>query len=237
MGNILLLHGAFGAMDQLADLENSLVDSYVVHRLNFSGHGGSPFTGESFSIELFATEVIDFLDKNEIETINLFGFSMGGYIAMYLAIHHPHRINKIVTLATKFNWDTTIAVKEAKMIDPDNIEKVLPAFANSLQKRHAPNDWKTLLQKTAAMLLQMGKDNPLKPDDYASIHHPTLLMLGDRDKMVSLEETLVVYKKLPNAQLAILPNTSHPLEMISNDRLAYELKSFLQRDLDPLIDS
>lgn len=237
MGNILLLHGAFGTMDQLADLENSLADSYAVYRLNFSGHGGSPFTEEPFSIELFAREVIGFMDQNEIEAINLFGFSMGGYVAMYLANHHPHRVKKIITLATKFHWDKTIAAREAKMIEPDSIEKVLPAFANSLQKRHAPNDWKTLLQKTADMLLEMGNDSPIKPGDYESIHHPALLMLGDRDKMVTLDETLHIYRKLPNAQLAVLPNTSHPLEMINNDRLVFEIKTFLQRDVDLLTDS
>jgi pimeloyl-ACP methyl ester carboxylesterase len=231
MQSILLLHGAIGAMDQLADLENNLADSFLVHRLNFSGHGRSPFADQPFSIHFFAEEVINFLDKNEIEKINLFGYSMGGYVAMYLADHHPHRINKLITLATKFKWDETIAAKEIKMLQADKIEDLLPAFAISLQKRHAPNNWKTVLEKTAAMLFEMGNDNPLKPGDYNSIHHPALLMLGDRDKMVTLDETLEVYKSLPNAQLAVLPNTSHPIELLNTDRLVYELKAFLMKDL------
>ena len=81
--------------------------------------------------------------------------------------------------------------------------------------------------KTAAMLVEMGEDNPLKPIDYLSIQHSTLLMLGDRDKMVTLDETLEVYKNLPNAQLAVLPNTPHPIEMINTGRIVNELKVFL----------
>jgi pimeloyl-ACP methyl ester carboxylesterase len=73
----------------------------------------------------------------------------------------------------------------------------------------------------------MGKDNPLKPADYENIQHPALLMLGDRDKMVSLDETLEVYKTLPNAQLAVLPATGHPIEMVDPGRLAWELRRFL----------
>ncbi len=113
------------------------------------------------------------------------------------------------------------------MLNADKIETKLPDFAAALQKRHTPNNWKTVLEKTAAMLTAMGKDNPIKPADYPAIQHPVLLMLGDRDKMVTLNETVEVYKNLPKAQLAILPNTGHPIEMVNANRLAFEINSFL----------
>lgn len=227
MQQILLLHGAIGAANQLSLLQEELADSFSVYRLNFKGHGGSPYAAAPFSIKLFAAEVIAFLDKKEISSIPVFGYSMGGYVAMYLAKYHPERVNKIITLATKFNWNETIAANETKMLNAGKIETKLPDFAAALQKRHAPNDWKTVLEKTAAMLIEMGKDNPLKPEDYPAILHPVLLMLGDRDKMVTLDETVEVYKNLPKAQLTILPNTAHPLEMVNQARLAYEIRSFL----------
>jgi pimeloyl-ACP methyl ester carboxylesterase len=227
MQAILLLHGAIGAADQLSGLEEELTDSFAVHRLNFSGHGGSAVVDDGFSIPHFASDVIAFLDKKGIDSIHIFGYSMGGYVAMYLAKHHPQKIKKIITLATKFTWDEIIAAQEIKMLNTAKIEEKLPGFAATLQKRHAPNNWKTVLGKTAAMLIEMGKDNPLKAGDYSSIQHPVLLMLGDRDKMVTLDETMEVYKNLPHAQLAILPNTGHPIEMVNQTRLAYEISSFL----------
>ena len=227
MEHILLLHGAIGSKDQFYPIVQKLAGSFTVHNLNFSGHGGSPFIDVSFSIKLFASKVVAFLDKKGIDSTHIFGFSMGGYVAMYLAKHHPQKIKKIITLATKFNWDNAIAAQEIKMLNTDKIEEKLPDFAAALQKRHAPNDWKIVLQKTAAMLTAMGKDNPLKPADYSTIQHLVLLMLGDRDKMVTLDETIEVYKNLPQAQLAILPNTAHPIEMVNTDRLANEIKSFL----------
>ena len=227
MEHILLLHGAIGSAEQFSVLEQKLTDSFTVHSLNFSGHGGSPFVDAPFSINVFVSEVVAFLDKKEIDSIHIFGYSMGGYVAMYLAKHHPQKIKKIMTLATKFNWNENIAANEIKMLNADKIQEKLPDFAAALQKRHAPNDWKIVLQKTASMLVEMGKDNPLKLVDYLSIQHPALLMLGDRDKMVTLDETIEVYKNLPQAQLAILPNTAHPIEMVNTDRLANEIKSFL----------
>lgn len=227
MQHLILLHGAAGAMDQLAELEKNLADSLLVHCFNFSGHGGLPFSNEPFSIQSFAEEVIRFLDKRDIASAHIFGYSMGGYVAMYLAKFHPHRVKKIITLATKFNWNEHIAAKEVNMLDPEVIEKKVPAFATGLQKRHAPNNWKTVLKKTAAMLIEMGKDNPLKPGDYKNIRHQTLILLGDRDKMVTPEETHEVHNLMPNAQMAFLPDSPHPLEMVNTARLATEIRSFL----------
>lgn len=227
MQELLLLHGAIGSLDQFIDLDRSLEDSFIVHSINFNGHGGSSMNSKPFSIKLFADEVLLFLNKHEIETVHVFGYSMGGYVAMYLANHHPHRINKIITLGTKFKWDEATAIKENQMLQPEKIEELLPAFANSLQKRHAPNDWKTVLKKTADMLTDMGKNNPIKPKEFAAVHHQILLMLGDRDKMVTLDETHRIYKSLPHAQLAVLPNTQHPIEMVNIDRLVNEIKTFL----------
>jgi len=227
MQAILLLHGAIGASDQLSRLEEELVDSFSVYRLNFSGHGGSPFAAQPFSIRLFAAEVIAFLDKEGMSSINIFGYSMGGYVAMYLAKYHPGRINKIITLATKFNWDETIAANETRMLNAEKIEAKLTDFAAALQKRHAPNDWKAVLENTAAMLVEMGNNNPVQPVDYTAIQHPVLIMLGDRDKMVTFDETVEVYKALPRAHMAVLPNTAHPIEMVDQARLASEIRAFL----------
>lgn len=230
MEHLLLLHGATGAKDQLQTLANALQDKYIVHTLNFSGHGDNAFPGEPFSIQLFANDVLKYLRQNNIEQASIFGYSMGGYVAMYLAKNHPGRINKIITMATKFYWDETIAAKEIKMLDAVTIEQKIPAFARQLQQRHAPQDWKLLLAKTAALLVSLGKSNILQLEDYASINTPSLLLLGDRDKMITLEETLAAYKQLPNAQLAVLPNSTHPIEKINIKMLVFFIKQFVEAE-------
>ena len=153
---------------------------------------------------------------------------MGGYVAMYLARHYPRKIDKVITLATKFKWDEIIAAKETAMLNAGKIEVKIPAFAGTLKKRHYPNDWKIVLHKTAEMLTAMGQKNPLQTEDLKKIEHPVLIMLGDKDKMVSREETMEVYHQLPNAQLSILTDTQHPIESVNIERLAFEIKAFLK---------
>jgi len=229
MNKILFLHGAIGAQDHLQPLAESLRDAYEVVPFNFSGHGGKPFSSHPFSIKNFAQEVYHFLKENNFGSIPVFGYSMGGYVAFYLAKHYPDCISKIITLATKFHWDEAIAEREIKMLDAEKIEQKLPAFAQALKNRHAPNDWKIVLNKTKTLLCEMGKDIPLKLEDYAALKIPCLLTIGDKDKMVSFEETTDVYKVLPNAQMAMLPDTQHPIEQTNIFILSTIIKQFLNR--------
>ncbi len=228
MQNLLLLHGAIGAADQLAPLANELKDQYRVYTMNFSGHGGQPFRADEFSIPMFADEVVQFIETEGLGQVSIFGYSMGGYVAMYLALHRPELVQKVITLATKFYWDEAIAAKEVQMLNPDKIEQKLPAFATSLKSRHAPNNWKDVLLKTSEMMIKLGGDNYLKISDYRSILSPVLLLLGDRDKMITLEETVEVYKALPNAQMAVLPGTAHPIEQVNTAMQAYFITQFLR---------
>ncbi len=225
MTHLLLLHGAIGAQDQFAPLEEKLQRRFIVHSLNFSGHGGAPHYGD-FSIAGFAGDVLRYLSANDIATIDIFGYSMGGYVALYLAKHHPEKVGKVFTLATKFDWSPEIAAREIKMLDADKIAEKIPAFAKLLEMRHRSSDWKVVLKKTADMMVAMGSDNPLRLDDFQNIGHNVRIGIGDRDAMVTFDETLAVYRALPNADFIVLPDTPHPLEKVSLDRLAHEIETF-----------
>lgn len=224
---LILLHGAIGAASQLNMLKDALSTDYEVHILNFSGHGDEMMPDEPFSIPLFANNVLRYMERKGIAKASIFGYSMGGYVGLYLARHYPQKVEKVVTMASKFNWDEATAAKEIQMLQPEKIEQKIPAFAQTLKERHHPNDWKNVLAKTAAMMTALGAANTLKADDYTAIHLPVLVMLGDRDRMVGLDETLAVYKSLPDAQMAILPDTQHPIEQVDVQMLAFMLRKFI----------
>lgn len=227
MRHLLLLHGAIGSRSQLTALEKQLEADFMIHSVDFPGHGGSALP-EEFSIDRFSEFVREHCLKNGIASLSLFGYSMGGYVALYLARQQPSLIDRVITLATKFQWDEETAQKESRQLQPDLIEQKLPLFARALEQRHAPQDWKEVLKRTSAMLLSMGKSNPLKPEDYAQLNQPVLLLLGDRDRMVSLEETQSVFRQLPQAQLSVLPSTPHPVDAVDPKLLAFLIKRFLK---------
>lgn len=227
MKDILLLHGAIGSKAQLEPLAKMLEGKFNIHLLNLPGHGGEAFPSPGFSIEGFAGAVLQYLDDHAIAAISFFGYSMGGYVAMYFARKYPQRVEKIITLATKFYWDEAIAAREINMLQPQTIEEKIPVFAAELASRHAPLDWKEQLLYTQGLLAALGKNNALTGEMYKAISTPCLLMLGDRDKMVSLAETADVYKQLPNASLAVLPQTQHPVEKTDLGLLKFYIERFL----------
>ncbi|GGH69079.1 pimeloyl-ACP methyl ester carboxylesterase [Filimonas zeae] len=217
---LLLLHGAIGAPVQLQTIADILEDKYAVYTPPFPGHGGVAMPDEPFSIPFFAKFIADYIVQYSLAPVTIAGYSMGGYVAMYLARHQPHLVKRVVTLGTKFYWDAAVAQKETALLQPDTLLAKVPAFAATLEKMHAPNDWKQVLARTADMLQAMGQHNPLQEEDYAEITVPVTVMRGDRDKMVTMEETLAVYQRLSNARLAIVPGTPHAIELAPEDLLA-----------------
>ena len=52
------------------------------------------------------------------------------------------------------------------------------------------------------------------------------MAVGDKDTMVSIEETTNAYRLLPNAQLLVMPNTQHPIERVNAEELAHQIKRY-----------
>lgn len=226
MKDIILLHGAIGATDQLESLASVLrSQQFNVYMLDFSGHGKTPFKN-NFSIKQFADELKLFIQENNLSKPSVFGYSMGGYVAIYLAYQQPTLLGSIITLGTKFEWSPEIAAKEVKMLDSKTIIEKVPKFAEALKERHG-NDWEVLLQKTVTMMLDLGENNTLKLNDFSSIENKVLIGLADKDTMVSLDETIAVYKQLKNGAMYILPNTKHPIETVKVELLGQIIKEFL----------
>ena len=179
MEHILLLHGAIGAGAQLNELAVALSERYNVSVIDFTGHGSKKLNNRSYSIPLFANDILEFMEAHKLRKISIFGYSMGGYVAAYFAMLYPDKVNNVISLAAKFHWDEQVAAKEVQMLNADKIAEKLPAFAKTLSERHTGNDWKDVLQKTTDMLVALGKDNTLKNTDYIKIgnQEPTLVLL------------------------------------------------------------
>lgn len=226
--NLLLLHGALGSKEQLSALKQELETRYNVYSLNFEGHGKEN-SSEDFSIELFTKNVIDFLQKNNISHTHIFGYSMGGYIALYLSLKHPELVETIVTFGTKFNWNPATASKEVKMLNPDSIEEKVPQFAEQLKRVHQGSNWKEVLSKTASMMISLGNNPPLTKDKLSKIHHYVCIGIGDQDTMVSIDESMNTATQLKNGDIHILKEFKHPIEKNDISVLANNIHHFIDK--------
>lgn len=226
MQQLLLLHGALGSEKSLQPLKEVLQNDFDVFSFSFQGHGGNELPESDFIIANFANEVINFLDENQIESISVFGYSMGGYVGLYLAKHFPSRIQKLFTLATKLHWTIEGSHKMASMLNPTIIKEKVPKYVLNLEQMHGEN-WENLMTKTAQMMLNLGQNPEVNESDFEHIDIPVLLSVGDKDDMVTLEETIAVHRKIKQSQLLVLPKTIHPIERVDVAELASQIKRFL----------
>lgn len=220
---LLYLHGALGTQRQF-DVLRTHLDGLA---LDFEGHGEQPPSPRPFAISHFVENVIATLDQHAIDCADLVGYSMGGYVALLTALLHPTRVGKVFTLATKFDWTPESAARETALLDPDTMQVKVPAYVANLEQQHPVANWRTVVDQTRALLHSLGDQPPLTPHALARISQHVRIGLGDRDKMVSIEESVAAYRALPHAEFQILPNTPHPLERVDMGLLAGAIRQFM----------
>ena len=225
MAHLLLLHGALGSREQFTPLAAKLMNDFTIDTLSFSGHGRAASFDHAFTIQNCAHEVLNWLNDKQRRKIDIFGYSMGGYVALWLARFYPDRVGKIFTLGTKLEWNELTVAKETKLLNAEKITEKVPAFARELQNRHGEHEWHSVLHKTANLMHDLAKHH-LTDEDYQQIKSQVLLGLGDQDNMVTKEETFHVEKQIAGAKFLELKNTPHPLEKVDVELIAQEIKIF-----------
>jgi pimeloyl-ACP methyl ester carboxylesterase len=230
---LLLLHGALGAGPQLRPLAAALSDSFDVHVPDFEGHGATPRRGRPFRIEHFADNVLEFLERTSPGPAHYFGYSMGGYVALYLATVRPELVLSVATLGTKFRWSADTAERDATALDTERIRAKVPRFAAALAERHVAAGWETVLAETAGMMRALGERPLLDAATLATIAAPVRICVGDRDATVGIDESAEAYRALRAGELEVLPGTPHPFEKAPLARLARTLTEFYARPAPP----
>lgn len=227
--NLILLHGALGSKAQFKELETLLKNDFNTITFNFEGHGGRATT-KKYTIDLFAKNTVQILEEHAVEKAAVFGYSMGGYVALHLALKHPEKVSKIVTLGTKFNWTKETAAKEIKMLDPDTIMEKVPKFAARLAALHHPLSWRSVVENTAQMMYGLGHGNQLTLKDIENIQQPVLIGIGSKDTMVTIEESKRVAEHLPSGTSMVIDDFPHPIEKTAKAILADIIIRFINNN-------
>ena len=213
---ILLLHGALGTAAQFNNLLPLFPSEQAVFAVTFPGHGDNPASGP-YSMSSFADAVLAFMDKANIARADIFGYSMGGYIALYLAAQHPERIRRVVTYGTKLDWTPAVAADMNRMFDPEKIEAKVPQFAQALNAAHA--DWKAVCRHTAAFLQDLGDGKGIPEAAFAKIACHISIGRGSADHVVSEAESRKVAEAIPHGKYVELPEQKHQLELVDSNVL------------------
>lgn len=93
--HIVLIHGLFGSLENLNMVAKYLSQYYCVTSIDVRNHGNS-FHQTGMNYNVLSNDVINLLDHLAIDSCHLLGHSMGGKIAMQIALYYPERVNKLI---------------------------------------------------------------------------------------------------------------------------------------------
>ena len=164
MEQLILIHGALGSAEQMKPLEVDLKNQFQTHILEFEGHGRHSNIDDAFTTATFINQ-LDKLTHQFSDPVHLFGYSMGGFIALLSAANGNNKIKSITTLGTKMRWSPGIAEQEIRHLSPQKIKDKVPAFATALERLHGGH-WERVLIRTSDYMKKLGMETPITKECY-----------------------------------------------------------------------
>ncbi len=228
--SVIFLHGTLGTSGDLKPLMEYFTEKeYNVHCFDFSGHGLNAKETKEFRIDLFAKDLDQFIRQNNLNSPIIFGYSMGGYVALYhVANYDDSPIKMIFTYGTRFNWSEKSIQKEIPTLNPQNIIEKYPQTAELLKKKHG-EQWPHLLRSTAHMMQHLEKLDGLTKEDMTDITIPVILMIGDQDRVITSEETHLTKSWLRNGIVKTISHSKHELERSNLKEMASTIMENIEK--------
>ncbi len=214
---LVVLHGAYMTIDAMGEIVPSLAETRQVIAVELQGHGRTADVDRELSYEAMADDVAAMIEHLGIDEADVFGFSMGGGVALQFAIRHPEVVRKLVGASASYASDHMHA-ELLEMIPSITPEVFAGSPFEEAYLRIAPNpdDFPTLVAKLKQLDMEPFA---WPPEDIRGISAPTLLIIGDSDA-IRLEHAVELFRLLgggvmgdlaglPKSQLTVLPGTTH----------------------------
>jgi len=219
---LVLLHGGLGSIEMFGPNLDALSQNREVIAADLQGHGRTADIDRPLSYELMADDVASLITYLGFTKVDVMGYSLGGEVALQVAIRHPDAVRRLVLVSTAFRrdgWYPEILAAEAQMG---------PAVADQMKQSPVYQAWASLAPKPEDWPVLLGKLGTLLKQDYdwskgvAGLKMPVLIVGADADA-VKTAHTLELFGMFgggkrdagwdgsgrPSAELAILPGTSH----------------------------
>ena len=222
---LLVLHGALGSTGLETDrLVARWERSFRVYALDFSGHGGSTAAGAAPSWEVYTDDASAVLDQLDLRDTRVFGFSMGGGVALALAARRPDRVSRVAAHATHVQW--TPALVE-RMVPPmlDALDTPNGRWAIRLSDTHGAR-WRQLVGELATFTRGLP-DDWISDDTLTSIRQPVLVSAGDADRYFEVDHAVHLARTIPDARLWIEPGLDHPIQGVDVPSFAARVHAHL----------
>ena len=241
---MLIIHGFMGMSDNWKSFAPQYASlGYQVHLLDLRNHGRS-FHADAFNYEVMMQDVITYANEHQLKSFDIIGHSMGGKVAMLLAVRHPDRVRKLIVadIGPKYyaphHQDILAGLNAVDFsLQPDRaqVEEMLfpfiPDFGtrqflmkNLYWKTPGQLDFRFNLKVFNKKIEEVGAALP----EHTVFNHPTLFLRGGNSRYIIESDWEGIQRHFPQAVLDTIPNVGHWLHA-ENPKSFFEITArFLQ---------
>jgi pimeloyl-ACP methyl ester carboxylesterase len=234
----------------------TLSEQFRCIAVDLPGNGSSAAADYPYSLQFFADCIHDFIVEKQLKQVYLVGHSMGGQIAMTLALKYPEVLSGLILCAPagfeQFNdWEKNLyrstmyfvdmvsneenslrkAVQNSFYLLPDNVQPFIQQLISNMHTQ----DRKLYRRMTEACISGM-LDEPVY-DRIPDIKHPVLVIFGEKDTMIpnrfihpcsTRQLAEAATRRFPNAQLEMIPLCGHFVQWEKASRVNNIIRHFVQ---------
>lgn len=239
---LLLIHGLGSSTSGWANQVPEFSQNYRVITFDVRGHGQTEKPQGPYSITMFAKDTVALMDSLEISPAHVVGISMGGAIALQLAVDYPKKLKSLVvvnmtselilrTIKERFEfWMRTAIVRLLGMRKMGEVlaKRLFPKPEQEELRRVFPDMWAEN-DKRAYLASLNALVGWSVTERLGSIQCPTLVIAADEDySPVSAKEAYVA--KIPGAKLVVIDDSRHATTVDQSERFNAELGRFLSEN-------
>ena len=180
------------------------------------GHGKTDNPAGELSFRLLADDTSSLIHALGLVSPSVCGYSDGGQVCLELGMSHPEAAGKLVIVGAHNRLTDadraelrSLGIEGPGKVDVQRFEKEAPELISRIREfsnKYGSDYWKSYVRQISKMwLTQLNYTK----EDYRKITVPTLIMVGDRDADVRLEDGVEMYRSIPKAELAVAPGSDH----------------------------
>lgn len=211
------------------------------------GIGRSPITGRRFSVKDLADDLAGVIAASGLERAHVFGLSLGGMVALRLALDHPERVERLVLGATSAGVfhktmprldSLAVLAATASLPKPLQVKLQAPRLMSPAFCAANPDvcaSWVPHLEREpingrVALQQALAASFHDVTSRLAEVQHDVLVVTGDADRLIPHRHSLRLAERISNARLVVLPGVGHDIAAEAPADVAAHLRDFLLDD-------
>ncbi|MBD3642113.1 MAG: alpha/beta fold hydrolase [Marinobacter sp.] len=247
---LILLHGLFGSLENLGGIARRLQDEWQIHALDERNHGSSPHT-DSMDYPSMAEDVLAYMDARGLDKASILGHSMGGKVAMQVALMAPERVDKVIVadiapvnykprhdaiLEGLSSLDLSVVRSRqdadrllAEFVETPGVRQFLLKNLERVPREEQAADGPMFRWRLNLPVIDACYENLAKaPEGDGPFNGPVLFLKGAESAYIQEKHRDQIMRLFPSAELRIIQDTGHWLHAEKADTFAALCRRFLE---------